>query len=105
MYIHRGRAPAQYPNPQLPSHMPSPRQMVITTLKDLTRECLREQSRLHFVLRSKAVIEAREREIRGRIKGIKLRVNRELTAHKEMLGVGPALDWDDGDGEEWKDRG
>lgn len=76
------------------------RQLVIATLKDLTRECLREQVRLKMVLRHKGIIEMKERDLRRRIKMLKMKVDRELVTHKGLLGVGVALE--DSDGEEWK---
>ena len=76
------------------------RQMVIATLKDLTRECLREQVRLKVVLHRKGIMEMKERDIRRRIKMLKLKVDRELVTHKGLLGVGAAFE--DSDGEEWK---
>ena len=74
--------------------------MVIATLKDLTRECLREQVRLKMVMRHKGIIEMQEHNLRRRIKMLKMKVDRELVTHKELLGVGVAFE--DSDGEEWK---
>lgn len=81
--------------------MPNSRQMVVATIKDLTTQCLRDQMKLKMVLRSKAEIEARERQLRAQIRTTKLKVNRELRSHGELLGVNPSL-WEDIDGEEWK---
>lgn len=77
----------------------SPRQMVIATLKDATKEILKEQTRLKMVVRSRHEIEAQEAQIRQTIRVLKLRLNRELTANKELLGV---VDDEDGEGEGWK---
>jgi hypothetical protein len=82
--------------------MSSPRQLVLTTLKDITRECFREQTRLKMVVRARREIEAREAALRQNLKVLKQRMNRELTANRKLLGV---VDdgWEDSEGEQWKD--
>ena len=76
------------------------KQLVVMTLKDLAQECLREQMRLKTVVRDKNILEGREKVLRHNIKVLKMRVNRELIAHKDLLGVG--VIFEDNEGEEWK---
>lgn len=84
--------------------MANQRQMVVLTLKDLTRQCLHEQIHLKMLGRSRREIEQEERQARNRIKMIKLKVNREILAHSTLLGVDLDAMNDDGDGEEWKEH-
>jgi hypothetical protein len=88
--------------------MPSPRQIVLATLKDLTRQQIREQVKLLMVRntkgeleRARQEIEAEERQVSARIKEIRLRRDRELSVHREMLGA-QGLFEDEDDGEDWK---
>lgn len=83
----------------------SPRQLVVGTLKDLTRQCLHEQFQLKMLTRNRHEIEAEERRARERIRQIKLRVNREIIANGKLIGVDiNALQGDDDDGEQWKEH-
>ena len=82
----------------------SPRQLVVGTLKNLTRQCLHEQFQLKMLAKDRHEIEAEERRARERIKQIKLRVNREILANGKLIGVDiNVLRGDDDDGEQWKE--
>lgn len=84
--------------------MANQRQMVVLTLKDLTRQCLHEQIHLKMLGRSRREIEYEERQARDRIRMIKLKVNREILAHSTLLGVDLDAMNEDNDGEEWKEH-
>ena len=103
--------------------MPSPRQMVIATLRDLTKQCLDEQANLVIITGARRQIEfeaelAREEEMETfkRIKALKSRIGYEMAHNGKTLGVQvmTAADLarmmeemreDDDEGEEWKHAG
>lgn len=67
--------------------MPSPKQLVISTLKDLNRSCLGHQMRLATLRAARRGIEAQERTALQHIHTTKARLNRELLASGSLLGI------------------
>lgn len=83
--------------------MSSPRQVIVSTLKDLSHQCLREQMHLKLIGHSRREIEDEEKRTRERIRQIKLRVNREILTHGSLLGIDMSV-LDDNEGEGWKEK-
>lgn len=67
--------------------MPSHKQLVINTLRDLAYQCVLQQIRLKLTSVARRAAEADEAAIKQRIEHIRAKVNRELTVNAELLGV------------------
>jgi hypothetical protein len=84
--------------------MSSARQIVISTLRQLTRQCIAEQAELRILgMRQRKVNRELDRlqlACRAKLKQTKLRIDRELKAHKDLLGVEQGDN--DREGESWK---
>jgi len=81
--------------------MSSARQIVISTLRQLTRQCIAEQAELRILgMRQRKVnrdLDRRQAECRARLKQTKLRIDRELKTHRDLLGVEQGEDGGFGD--------
>lgn len=74
--------------------MPSPKQLIIASLKDMARTCVREQIRLKALRATRRSLEADERATLRRIRQIKAKIDRELVVSGPLLGFRP-LDLED----------
>ncbi len=63
------------------------RQLAVSTLRHLTKSCLREQMRLKTIRVARSRIQQDEAATYRRIKGIKARIDRELIASAALLGI------------------
>lgn len=75
--------------------MTSAKTLVLSTLRSLTQQCIREQLRLVIASKARHAAEAEERVIRQRLGHIRAKVNRELLVNARLLGV---RDGSEGDG-------
>lgn len=67
--------------------MPSAKQLSILTLRELTKQCVKEQIHLKLLSTTRRAVEADIAGTRQRLAQIKARVNRELLASAKVLGV------------------
>lgn len=84
--------------------MSSKRQLVFATLKELTRKSIRLNVHLHMVRQSRKALQEEEEATERDLKDVRQRVERELAANAQMLGVERVDGEDDNEGEGWKDR-
>lgn len=61
------------------------RQLVVASLKDLARQCLREQTSLKLMKRTHRQVHRDEAAIRLRIRQLKARIDRELVVSAPLL--------------------
>lgn len=65
----------------------SPKQLALSTLRDLARRCLKEQAHLAVVESAEKDILAEKASTRARIAQIRQRIDRELSASGKLLGI------------------
>ena len=85
--------------------MPSPKALVIATLKELTRQAVKEKLHLSMVSQTRRAMEEEEAMTKRKIVELNRRIARELTANARLLGV-KSEEQPEGDGdlegEDWK---
>ncbi len=69
--------------------MPSPKALVVASLRSMAKACIREQLHLKIVRSAKRQLEADEKETLQRIRGVKARIDRELAVSASLLGIKP----------------
>ena len=67
--------------------MPTAKQMVVLSLKDLAHRCLREQMKLKVIRATRRTVEADEAATYRRIKSLKSKIDRELVVSAKTLGL------------------
>lgn len=67
--------------------MPTPKQLVVCTLKNLAHQCLREQFELKKTRIAQRLLKQQEATARARIRHLKMRINGELIQHSGTLGI------------------
>lgn len=67
--------------------MPTPKQLVVCTLKNLAHQCLREQFQLKKTRMAQRILKQQEATARAKIRHLKTRINNELIQHSGTLGL------------------
>lgn len=67
--------------------MPTPKQLVVCTLKNLAHQCLREQFQLKKTRMAQRILKQEEAAARAKIRHLKIRINNELVQYSGTLGI------------------
>lgn len=70
--------------------MPTPKQLVVCTLKNLAHQCLRQQFQLKKTRMAQRILKKEEAIARAKIRHLKIRINNELVQHGSTLGLNVA---------------
>lgn len=70
--------------------MPSRKQLIVASLKDMSRRCVKAQIHLAAIRAARRSIEADEALTLAQIRQIRARIDRELQVSGSELGITPA---------------
>lgn len=67
--------------------MPTKKQLVVSTLRHLAKQCLREQMRLKVIKSAQRQLADEEDRTLSKIRSVKARIDRELATSRTILGL------------------